>query len=490
MKKSILAVILAVTFGSLANAQVKSVTMLSAKSIIEAAEITHADTTVSANDVYWTRIEVASDQKFSSSFFTKWVMRTGIGTFTDVIYAPLVYVGVSSFVRVQATSDTLGVTLKSIDRVVTPKHTLENPTIYYSSKNPTVNGIIEQMGYKTGYADSAIITHDYALDKDFVYKSNPKKWKVYADGFLSDTLSGLKDYKKFWDRWIITTYFGSKTLNDTFWTLQKSKTPWLAKPADTVRVTNSTIEIKSRTICYGSTGTLWATINGITVTSILPLSGVGQEYYRLLITGLAQNTTYTVCIHVKTAIGIDSFFVTKTTDKFVNPSFTLYTSAVKANPSKIQAWAVYNVPAGKTATISVGLFDENDSLCTGAMQDSTYVVSQGTGTLYKTWKVAPGTYWAWFWGTCSDGQYMLDPKPMKVKVTQVAGINEFKTQKISVYPNPAKDWLYSSENITLFNSLGEKVGSGTQIFIENLPSGFYFYKALGSNTYSGKILKE
>ena len=67
---------------------------------------------------------------------------------------------------------------------------------------------------------------------------------------------------------------------------------------------------------------------------------------------------------------------------------------------------------------------------------------------------------------------------------------EKESLKLSVYPNPAKDWIESSETIALFNTQGQKVAEGNKLFIENLPRGLYYYRSSGKNIYSGKVLLE
>lgn len=97
----------------------------------------------------------------------------------------------------------------------------------------------------------------------------------------------------------------------------------------------------------------------------------------------------------------------------------------------------------------------------------------------------------------SDDNHTRDYDAWEVMATfkfipnYTASVAKVEKEKLLVYPNPARVMIHSNKPIAIYNTVGEKVAEGVgEIFIENLPSGFYFYKALGSNTYSGKILKE
>ncbi|MCC6323812.1 hypothetical protein IT400_03405 [Candidatus Nomurabacteria bacterium] len=480
MKKAILAVILAVTFGSL-SAQVKSTTMISAKSIIGAAVITHYDSTTSKSDVYWTRIEVAQKSNFPSSFFSVWTKRIGSGTFVDIIGYPLVDTLTSSYVRVEVTDDTTKAGKISLDRIVTPKHKLVLPDLYSVKKVQGITSYTEQMSFNLGYADSCTIRRYYALNKEFVNKSAPKYWKFYKDGSVIDTITGLKDQRKFWIWWTITTYFGSKEIIDTFWTNGAPKKIWLRKPLIDTTITSSSITFKGSAISFGLTGTIWVTgFKAGNPTPPLVINGVGEETYSLTISGLSPKTTYTnIWIHGSNTLGQDSFMVGGiTTDDYINPTLSIVTSNTYIHSGFVEAWATYNVPKGTIATISAGVF--SDSLCTSALQDTTYKVSQGVGTLHKIWYLKPGTYYVWFWGNSTDGQYVNIPQPKKVVIKFGLGITDFKKSKISVCPNPAINFLNVPSNdlyvITDMTGRTLQTINGPVINIENLLPGNYMIR--------------
>lgn len=484
MKKLSLIALLAITLGSL-NAQVKSVTLDSIKNIIGGAKIYHTEVTTAATDTFYTRVEVAQSQFFiGTTFSSKWVRHIGSGSNTDIIGYPLVDTLVPSFVRIQCTKDTNKVLLKSNNLQVTPKHKIIAPTISMFSKNATIGGVSETVKFTIGYADSAVLTHIVAASADFAYKST-KTWVVKADGSQIENITGLKENRKFYEKWIIQNSFAITELQDTFHTLGNPKKIWLRTPIDSTKMAtpslNSAIcDLKGRAISYGISGTTWATIGGSLVSNVFSLTGIGEEWYTLNITGLTPNTKYTIWVHGKNAKGEDSFQISITTPKYFNPKFFVSTNLVTGvSDGTAEAYASYNVPKGQTANITVGLFAESDSACTQALQDSTYTLPEGTGQLYKKFTgLKPGVYWIWFWGTCTDGQYVLTPAPLKLSIWS-AGVWSITTP-VSVYPNPCNDFLHLSSSCPydIYNEKGQIVlkGKSSEIDVSQLPVGKYIFK--------------
>lgn len=493
MKKISLIALLAITIGTL-HAQVKSVTLDSTKAIVGGGNIHYSVVTTTPTDTFYTKVEVAINASFTSPFQTPyWVRNIGSGSFMDIIGKPLVDTLVLSYVRVIATDDTTKVGTKSNNLSLTPKHQVLKPTIYSVSVNTTTSSMTEQIGYTTGYADSSNIKCEVALDSFYAYQTNSKNWTVFGgtSGFLNYTVTGLKDNKQFFTRWTITNSAGLTVIKNSFITISNAAKIWMRKPADTVKVTSSTCDIKGRAISYGLTGTVWATISGATVSNIYNLTGVSEEWYTLNITGLTQSKTYNVWVHGKNSKGEDSFLVSITTPKYFNPTFKVTTIMTSASSDGTgEAWASYNVPKGQTANFTVGLFADWDSLCTNTLQDSTYVLGEGTGQLYKRFTgLTPGVYWIWFWGTCSDGQYELLPAPLKLSIWYT-GITSVTTPTISVYPNPTTDFLHLSSSCSyhVYNEKGQIVlqGKSSEIDVTQLPVGKYIFK---TETFTKQFLK-
>ncbi len=483
MKKISLIALLAITIGSL-HAQVKSVTLDSTKAIVGGGNIHYSVVTTTPTDTFYTKVEVAINASFTSPFQTPyWVRNIGSGSFMDIIGKPLVDTLVLSYVRVIATDDTTKVGTKSNNLSLTPKHQVLKPTIYSVSVNTTTSSMTEQIGYTTGYADSSNIKCEVALDSFYAYQTNSKNWTVFGgtSGFLNYTVTGLKDNKQFFTRWTITNSAGLTVIKNSFITISNAAKIWMRKPADTVKVTSSTCDIKGRAISYGLTGTMWATISGATVSNIYNLTGVSEEWYTLNITGLTQSKTYNVWVHGKNAKGEDSFALSITTMKYFNPTFSVSTIMTSASSDgTAEAWASYNVPKGQTATVTVGLFEESDSACTQALKDSTYNLGEGTGQLYKRFTgLTPGVYWIWFWGTCSDGQYELTPAPLRLSIWNV-GIASLTTPAISVYPNPTTDFIHTTSfgPYSIHTVTGQivQIGNGSDINVSNLKPGTYIIK--------------
>lgn len=81
------------------------------------------------------------------------------------------------------------------------------------------------------------------------------------------------------------------------------------------------------------------------------------------------------------------------------------------------------------------------------------------------------------------------------------GFNSTDHNTISIYPNPANEYIYlsnvkSNSTIQIFNSFGQKVKFSSnfteQINIKDLPKGFYFLKitVIGNFTQTAKFIKE
>ncbi|MEY2830099.1 MAG: hypothetical protein RIQ33_1957, partial [Bacteroidota bacterium] len=104
------------------------------------------------------------------------------------------------------------------------------------------------------------------------------------------------------------------------------------------------------------------------------------------------------------------------------------------------------------------------------------------------------------------GKYNLPKSCSAIDTThQPNGVNEFTKNEISIYPNPANDYVvlstkYSVNTIEVTNVLGQvciisplQVGKGNvSINIEHLPSGIYFLKTIDDKGFQQivKFVKE
>jgi len=89
------------------------------------------------------------------------------------------------------------------------------------------------------------------------------------------------------------------------------------------------------------------------------------------------------------------------------------------------------------------------------------------------------------------GWFVIDPASV------IDGINSPSTTKMVIYPNPVKDFLYFSNNISvvekaeiynIFGSLVKSVGiNGNMIDVKDMVPGYYFIRIKGFG--SGKFLK-
>ena len=84
------------------------------------------------------------------------------------------------------------------------------------------------------------------------------------------------------------------------------------------------------------------------------------------------------------------------------------------------------------------------------------------------------------------------------------GVNELKSDKIEIYPNPAKDYInfdmgmYKDFQLSVYNSVGQTVlkkqltSSNTTLNIQSFQSGMYYYQLINNKAkvISGKFLKE
>ncbi|MEA3399333.1 MAG: T9SS type A sorting domain-containing protein [Patescibacteria group bacterium] len=476
-----------------ANAQVKSVTMIKAESLVDSAVITHQDSTVGATDTFYRRIAVANDVTFTSPFYTKAVITYGDGEYSDCITAPLVTTGVQSFVRVELSDDSLFANpLVSNSRIVKPREKTTLPSLTLLNKNPNTSGIVQKIKYTVGHCDSAIVTRIIALDQNFNYISNTKIWSKKLDGEIGDTIRGLKDEKEFFVKWIVANSMGTDTLQYSFQTLPINKPPWIKKQIDSIKITETTISFKGSVITYGLIGEVWASYDGIKSAKI-STTGIGEENYSISLTGLNTKTNYLIKVFVKNSMGTDSFNAGKiqTKDPVISEVFTLKTSGANVYPSRIEVLGEYNIPDKESAEINCGVFAENDSNCTIALQAKKTIENSGIGQLVTEFDLETGTYWVWYWGTCSDGQFVLNPAPVKVIVKQT-GIEEIN-EKSLVYPNPASNFIKvpSLGQYHIYDINGQEIKTGQTsgtIHLTELITGNYILK-INNESYLFQIQK-
>lgn len=486
MKKSLFLMAMAIFSVILGQSQVISTTQLPPIAKINSVSITHHDSTTAPTDIFWTRDEVSANTSFSTSFFTPWVKHTGSGTSIDILTSPLVTAGVTSFVRVIASNDTLSsVVIKSAIKAVIPKFQPVLATISLLSQNLTTTGNIHKVGFTIGKDDSAKVQRVLALDSNFVYFTT-KSWKVTSDGTIIDTVKGLNSGTKFYVKWIITNSVGSKTIKYDFTTTPMNQKPAINKSLDSLSKTSNAIAFKVGANSFGLTGTLWAKCNTM-VSLSFKMMGNGEEKFIIGFNNLVPNTNYAIKIFAQNSMGIDSLDVGVIKTAALATVFKITTSTTSNPiPSGVEARGIFTMPSTNVATITAAIFAGNDSTCTVALQNVTHNYNTA-GTLYEKFTNLPkGGYWVRFYGTCTTGEYDLTPTPVYVKVTEATGIKEIEKEMISIYPNPTNDFIHinaplkNDYQFNITNMIGQIVksnilkGGEKEINVSELPTGIYF----------------
>jgi len=138
-------------------------------------------------------------------------------------------------------------------------------------------------------------------------------------------------------------------------------------------------------------------------------------------------------------------------------------------------------------------WDFGDGTGTSTLQDPTYTYTT-VGNYTIRLIVTDG-------GICSDSTFYT------ITVINVSGIKDVSTtNSISIYPNPANDWINVENNnfikswgLIIYDYTGKIILEQSQLIkkqitvdINNFPAGFYILKAINSNgeVYVSKIILE
>lgn len=489
--------------------QVKSVTMISAVSLVDSAKITHYDSTTNPTDTFYTRQKTAKDTLFSFTFPSPYVMRTGSGTYVDILMDPLVPTGDTTFVVTEIANDSLFTTNVKISdfRMVIPKQKPVLPTVSVLHKNPTTDGGRITISFTAGNADSVIIKREIWLDSLHKYSGGSKKWTKMQNGTFVDTLKSLNDNDSFYMRYTITNYVGYAVGTDTedllLVTLPKSRKPWIAKDKDpNLQRTTSSIDFSGKALSYGLPGTIFARYgkNGtLTQTSLsVPLTGVGEEIYAISLTGLDQNTTYFIRVYIQNSLGVDSMDFSETTDGPPAKTFTLAPISANGDLGFIRFSWSRTIQSPYKAWVSRAVFEDNTG--TVAVENTTRTdVYTGNGAVSEEFHVPAGTYWVACWGNSEDGQLVSMSKLIEVTVAHVAtGIAENYRLPLVLYPNPVTDIVHINtessleETVDIYDQIGKLVhtqvitDTATAIDVSGLTSGMYVVRIQNK---SGKFFK-
>ncbi len=492
--------ILFVIFAQKITAQVKSVTMLSAFSMVDSARITHYDSVVPKTYVYYTRAEASFDTLFQSYAYTKWTRRIGSGTYVDVIKYPMAEYDYAKYIRVRATDDTLKVGMVSKLRSVQLKRNPETPKMLLISIDSSITGGIHKISNDLRFADSSKMSLVVSLDANYSTKLKNKSWIEYFNRTIGDTvfLGNPPAEKKIYVWWTSETSAGKTELKYSFSTLPKPKAPLLQKFYDSIHVDESSMWIFGKSNGFGLLSERWATFNG--KKSNLDTSiGIGWKNYKVGMNGLLSNTNYRVKVFNKTKLGIDSVdFGTIRTQEFIPKIFDLQTLGYETKFGLLKVIGKSSVPRGFEADISCGIFPFDDSLCTKTLDGQNQTIKGKSGiwdlnTSFDLSALQPGMYWGKYWGTCDDGQYDLYSAPIKIQIHALE-IKTAQIKKWDVYPNPAVNQLNLPFEISyeVLNTIGKVLFSGysDQIEVSDLASGSYYIKLkIGDYTINKSFMK-
>ena len=212
-------------------------------------------------------------------------------------------------------------------------------------------------------------------------------------------------------------------------------------------------------------------------------AGNGIDYWSADITGLTPGKNY-----VFTAIAINSkgsrLSNSMSHKMGSTPAVWNYLTNVKAdvNGGWVAISCNYYLPNNKTGNLTFDYCE--DSLFTFPI-DWKDIAVQGTGI--KSWNFAPATtgkYYARV--TLTDYDTINVSKIVPFEILTL-GISEKTENKISVYPNPASNFVtietIQYEKVTIWNLFGKNVLSGftnTQIDVRSLSNGTYTCKVRNS----------
>ena len=273
-----------------------------------------------------------------------------------------------------------------------------------------------------------------------------------------------------------------------------TKTKWMFVPAFTApRIPGmwiDTLTPKSNTDLYssgiidigGQNTNYWLLIDGSkTPVMTMTTSGWWNYTFHNLLPG-----NHTIQGFVQNAKGKDS---TKVYNykmvQNIKPSFLgiidFYINGLSVTP-----FTLYSIPAGRKGSITIEY--DSDSTFGFPKEWKNITGVSGNGKAEASFNLSDkGLYYARITYTDNDTTVI---RKRSFNVWPLS-VQNFASKQISVYPNPTKDVLHSSEPIALFNSLGEKVREGADFFVSDLPRGLYFYySTLNQNIISGKVMLE
>lgn len=317
-----------------------------------------------------------------------------------------------------------------------------------------------------------------------------KSWLLTNTSIKSFMDSSYKTITDVWMRYQIT---------DTIKNSLTAKTKWVFVPGYTkqdvadiqitsaIDSTTSILKLSGWCITKNLPASIKIVLgSGDTIYLNLPAFN-GLSYWSAVVMNRVPGKTYTIIAYANNAKG-KNVSNTVVHQMGTDPQVLTITALnVYSNDYNLVVNFSYTLPTGKNGDAAISYTKDSDPNFDQPEKGSSFYGLTGSGAKDCIFaNLTPGKYLV----RCelNDGAKLVT----KIVPFTLHSLNTDKLKKVPilVYPNPAKDVIHSSEAITLFNSLGEKVGEGNEIFIENLPRGFYFYKAIGSNTYSGKLLKE
>ncbi|MDQ5971110.1 MAG: hypothetical protein QG566_56 [Patescibacteria group bacterium] len=317
-----------------------------------------------------------------------------------------------------------------------------------------------------------------------------KSWPLFNTAQKSFTDSSYVTKKDVWMCYQITDTIDSKLTTKTKWvfvpgytvpaivdmeiTYAKDSTPSILKVYGWIITKNLPATIK---LALASGDTMSISVpasNGLTYWSAVAVNRIPGKTYSIIAYGINAKGKKPSNIIVHT-MGSNPTVVTIST---LSPYSDGYNLVVDFS---------YSLPSGKTGEAIISYTKDTDPNFNEPIKGNSFYGLTGSGAKNCLFPdLAPGKYLV----RCE----LNDGKDLVTKITTFT-LHSLSTNKVTslpilVYPNPATDVIHSNQPITLFNSLGEKVTEGDEIFIENLPRGFYYYKALGQNSFSGKVMLE
>ncbi len=318
-----------------------------------------------------------------------------------------------------------------------------------------------------------------------------KSWLLTNTSMTSFMDSSYKTIADVWMRYQIT---------DTIKNSLTAKTKWVFVPGYTkqdiadiaisnhIDSTTSILELDGWCITKNLPASIKIVLgSGDTTYLSLPASN-GLSYWSAVIMNRVPGKTYTIIAYVNNAKG-KNVSNTVVHQMGSNPQVVTITSLTAySSEYELVVNFSYSLPTGKTGDVAISYTKDTDPNFDQPEKGSSFYGLTGSGSKDCIFT------------NLTTGKYLVrcelnDGERLVTKIIpftmHALSVNKVTVNPIIVYPNPAKDVIHSDQPITLFNSLGQEVGSGTEIFIDDLPRGLYFYySTLNQNIISGKVMLE